>query len=66
MIEIRLTPVCVESVRFLCDDDTDEKLHIAIYDLIRPQITAIDTTLRRLAAAANSSGGPKTATEQQG
>ena len=65
MIEIRLTPVRVESVRLLCDDATDESLHIAIYDLIRPQITAIDTILQRLTAAANSPGGPKAATERQ-
>jgi len=56
MIEIRLTPVRVESVRLVCDDDTDEHFHLAVYDLIRPQITAIDAILQRLTAAANSAG----------
>ncbi len=56
MIEIRLTPVRIESVSLHCDDESDEKLHIAIYDLIRPQIHAIDNLLARLGAAANREG----------
>ena len=54
MIEIRLNPTRVESVNFSCDDEGDEDFHLAIYSLIRPQIEAIDSVLRRLTRVATA------------